>query len=474
VGSSVAARADQLQNLVGSFFSSCAVQFEFIGAKELVGLFRRAKQFSLELPFIEHVSAGGGSYVLLVRLDDYCRFVSDDTENLRRYLFDSNVRDFLGGSSVNQDIGESLKTKSAPDFWWLNNGVTILATNAALSGKAIALENIQIVNGLQTTETIYQHFRAGHVREDARTLLVKVLVSIDPLVRDRIIRATNNQNAVDLASLHATDRIQRDIEDILEKHDWYYERRRNYYRNIGKPAQRFVTPLYLASCLVALVLKNPRAASRLKTRFMRSAQGYASVFSEEVPIQIWPAIVEISKRVDEELLSVRPRAGELGDKFLGKWRPLVSLICVARVLGTFDYAYRDLISLNPEATSRPLVREVWQEIRNTSEQPKPRAYRSHTFVLDRCQVAATAHGLAGVACVNRRQVAGGVATPPDEGFLQSVNNLLVQAGVESDTVGFIATQLKCKRSRVKSAFHLLRRRGISVPGKPALPQNSAE
>ena len=50
-----------------------------------------------------------------------------------------------------------------------------------------------------------------------RTLLIKVLVSTDVLVRDRIIRATNNQNAVELASLHATDKIQRDIEEILEK-----------------------------------------------------------------------------------------------------------------------------------------------------------------------------------------------------------------------------------------------------------------
>jgi hypothetical protein len=154
VGASVAARADQLRELVASFFSDSSVGFRFLGATELVRSYRQTKQFSLELPFIEHVSAGVGSYILLARLSDYWRFVSDESGGLRRYLFDSNVRDFLRGTPVNEDIAESLRVPSAPDFWWLNNGVTILATNAALSGKTLSLQNIQIVNGLQTTESI--------------------------------------------------------------------------------------------------------------------------------------------------------------------------------------------------------------------------------------------------------------------------------------------------------------------------------
>src|SRR5262249_55960741 len=160
---------------------------------------------------------------------------------------------------------------------------------------------------------------------DARTVLIKVLMSTDPLVRDRIIRATNNQNAVELASLHATDKIQRDIEEILEKHEWYYERRKNYYRNISKPPQRFVTPLYLASCVVALILKNPTMASRLKNRFMRDPVSYEAIFSARIPIRAWPAIVAVTKKVEEDLSSIRLQDGEMGDRFSTKWRSLVSL-----------------------------------------------------------------------------------------------------------------------------------------------------
>ncbi|HDX4721256.1 TPA: AIPR family protein, partial [Enterobacter asburiae] len=38
--------------------------------------------------------------------------------------------------------------------------------------------------------------------------MVKVIVSNDESVRDQIIRATNNQTAVEQYSLHATERIQ--------------------------------------------------------------------------------------------------------------------------------------------------------------------------------------------------------------------------------------------------------------------------
>ena len=469
VSENVFARANQLLSIADSFFSSCTSQFDFIGASELIDLYRRTKQFSLELPFIEHVSAGPSSYILLARLDDYCRFVSDEARNLRRYLFDSNVRDFVRGSPVNEDIAGSLRTPSAPDFWWLNNGVTILATNAALSGKTISLQNIQIVNGLQTTETIFRHFEKENSYTDARTVLIKILVSTDPLVRDRIIRATNNQNAVELSSLHATDKIQRDIEDILEKHDWYYERRKNYYRNIGKPPQRFVTPIYIASCAVALVMRNPAAAAKLKTKFMRNPTSYESVFSEQIPIEAWPSMVAIVKRVEEVLGPTRPQGGELGDRFLAKWRSLVSLICVARELGTFDYHPNDLTRIDGNKIDPKLITEIWALLQTTAPVPK-RAFRSPGFAVEKCTEAAQKYGLSGVERVGRQHVAS-MAPPAIPHFLSRVKELLPTVPPGSEAAQYVATQIGCSRGAVRNALHRLRKRGEIESS--ATPQNPA-
>lgn len=296
-------------------------------------------------------------------LDAYARFVSDGQGHLRRYLFDSNVRDYLGSSSVNQDIAQTLADADSPEFWWLNNGVTVLATQAiplgkTSSGNAIQLHDVQIVNGLQTTQSIYNHFTANGTTAGNARVLVKVIVSDDPAIRKKIIRATNNQSSVELASLTATDKIQRDIEDILLRHEWYYERRRNYYKNVDKPRERFVDPLFLAVAVVALVRKAPHSASRLKTRFMRDSESYLSVFSDRLPILIWPKLVSIMKQVDVAIAGQLPRR-KSENRLRAGWRGAVALASVAEMLGSFDYSIADLVKLDETRLTRERISEIF-------------------------------------------------------------------------------------------------------------------
>ena len=79
VAPNVAARADQIVSAVQALFSDCEASFQFIGAAELVALYRRTRTFSIDLPVTEYATRGSGSYVALARLDDYCRFVTDES-----------------------------------------------------------------------------------------------------------------------------------------------------------------------------------------------------------------------------------------------------------------------------------------------------------------------------------------------------------------------------------------------------------
>jgi hypothetical protein len=116
IGESVRARSDQIVHAAASFFSNTNVTFTFLGAKELIDRYRQTKQFTLELPFQDHLAGTGEGYIVVAKLADYYRFVCDEKGNLRRYLFDSNVRDYLGENKVNVDIATSLENESAPDF----------------------------------------------------------------------------------------------------------------------------------------------------------------------------------------------------------------------------------------------------------------------------------------------------------------------------------------------------------------------
>lgn len=222
LGENIEARGNQLKIIVRDYFSAATVTLEYFGATELIALHRK-NRVVLELPFIEELSRAQSAFVLLVPIDTYARFVSDEHGQLRRYLFDSNVRDFLGENRVNQDIADSLLDDKSPDFWWLNNGVTILATSAVplgktSSGNAIQLHDVQIVNGLQTTQSIYNFFKTEGAKSNGRCVMIKVIISEDEDIRDAIIQATNNQSQVEVSALNATDKIQRDIEEILERY----------------------------------------------------------------------------------------------------------------------------------------------------------------------------------------------------------------------------------------------------------------
>lgn len=460
IGASVAARSRQIEAEFAKLFSSCSASFGFVGATELLESYRKSKSFSLELPFLEYLATGKESYVLLVKLEEYWKFVSDEAGNLRRYLFDSNVRDYLGVSGVNQDIANSLSDESAPDFWWLNNGVTILATNAPVSGKTIQLQDIQIVNGLQTTETVFRHFVSGATTSRNRAVLVKVIVSSDAQARDRIIRATNNQSPVEIAALHATDKIQRDIEEILERHGWYYERRKNYYRNIGKPQNRFVTPLMLASAVVALVLKNASQATRLRARFMRNQEGYESVFSEKIPIEVWPVLANIYKSVDAGLTNI-PFARRRGERFINTWRPLVGLLAVSRKLKSFAYTTSQLLQIDKKGEiAQAEVEEVWNLIRQVDAEFDQKKKIKPVLVRACCEEAAKVFGLGGIEQLGRRfikQAAGveSMKNPPAPDFIDQVDSLLPAQPWKPGVHVEVAQKLGCKSNEVSAAIEQL-------------------
>lgn len=401
----VQARANQIVETIRSLFSSCECQFDFIGAAELIAMYRRAKKFSLELPVCECLSHGESAYVVLARVEEIARFVTDDVGNLRRYLFDSNVRDYLGSTQINDDILISLREAGSLDFWWLNNGVTILVTAATVVGRTIHLENIQIVNGLQTTETIFQFFKSGGVDPVDRSLLVKIIVSTDNIHRDRIIQATNNQNIVEVSGLRATDKVQRDIEEFLDRHGWYYERRKNYFKNFGKPAERFVTPAYLAAGYVSLVLKRPAAATRLRMKFMRQDASYRLVFSDETPIETWLAVTETLKRIDSLLQEIQ--ADRQNRRVRPYWRYPIALIAVARLLGRYSFSVPDLMRLDATRIDTGMVTEILQVVHGEMREPHKRSFgRSPGFIKACCLRAAKDFGIANVEAVHK----GGLPT----------------------------------------------------------------
>lgn len=382
LGESILSRSAQLTQIANDAFGNCSSKLTFFGSTELIELNRKARNFELELPILKDLS-NGENYIILVRLKDYYNFIQDKGK-LRRYLFDSNVRDFMGLNRVNEDIRSTLANTESPDFWWLNNGITILATHAFIIGEIIHIEDIQIVNGLQTSESIFRHFENGGNDPQNRTVLVKVLVSNDEKVRDTIIRATNNQTTVELSSLHATDKIQRDIEDILKQKEIYYERRTNFYKNQGITSDKIVTPLYIAAGFVNFILKAPDQASRLKSKFMRLESSYEKVFSQKTDLRVWPVIAFLLKSTDVFLETVRPSGKGNTENFLKSRRQVLSFLTVSKIFGSFDFSINDLINFDSSKYNQTELQSVWIIVKKTISQINNTRVKKSVFI-DLCK-----------------------------------------------------------------------------------------
>ena len=163
---------------------------------------------------------------------------------------------------VNEAIAATLATQEDAEFWWLNNGVTILGTEVDGSQLTLAISQPLIVNGLQTTVVLDRAQKDGTLvptRLDDG-LVVRVIETDDEDTRDKVIAGTNRQTQVPSIALYATRRLQRDIERFLLVHRWYYERRKNRYKNQGKPAKRRITLNLLAQAMITLMLGAPDVA----------------------------------------------------------------------------------------------------------------------------------------------------------------------------------------------------------------------
>lgn len=295
----VARKAEVLKTQVTQLFSAAQVTVRFLGAADLLALARQLPKTSYTLNLAEAAisSTGAVGYVCLVRLRELYKFVTDDNGNLLRNLFEANVRDYQGRTEVNDSIQGSL-AEAREDFWWLNNGITIIATQVISSGRTLTIEDPQIVNGLQTSTEIFNFFAKNASVADERNLLVRVIVPTKAESRDRIIKATNSQTYVQPASLRATDKIQRDIEEHLKPYGFFYERRKNRYKNEGRPLERVVSISLMAQAVMAIALQRPNDARARPSSLLKSQPDYDKLFSGTLPIGLYRVCAELVKKTE--------------------------------------------------------------------------------------------------------------------------------------------------------------------------------
>jgi hypothetical protein len=292
----VKVKAEQLTN------ATCNVCC--VGAQQLWAQVQRRPPKSKTLKWSEPPMSTEEGFVGLVRLKDFCHFLEDQPGVLAERIFESNVRGYQQDSTVNEGIAKSLEMAAGgPNFWLLNNGVTIIASQAAPAGHLhLSIEDPQIVNGLQTSRVIFSYFSKPKDAPDHRTVLVRVILTADQAIQDRIIRATNSQNKMPPASLRMTDQIHRNIEELFKKVDLFYDRRKGFYRDQGKPIRKIISVNAVTQAVISILLQRPDDARARPGDYFKDDDKYESVFANsKIPVAAYLNCVQIMQRVEEFL-----------------------------------------------------------------------------------------------------------------------------------------------------------------------------
>jgi hypothetical protein len=232
-------------------------------------------------------------------------------------LLEANVRSFLSvkGKGVNAGIQNTLR--SAPErFMAYNNGIVIVADEMRLgkpgdgSAGIAWLKGLQIVNGGQTTASIYFAKKKypdtdlSRVRVPAKIIVMRAQDSIkeEALVSD-ISRFANSQNAVRQSDLSANKPFHVEIEKLSRSvycpdgvGQWFYERAAGSYNTLL--AREGTTPAKLKALKEAI----PTARRVTKTDLAK----YITAWDKK------PDIVSLGsqKNFDKFMASLTPADGQ--------------------------------------------------------------------------------------------------------------------------------------------------------------------
>ena len=327
-------QGDELRQKIRSMYPTATTSVTFIGADELMSLYYTDTETSINLEFADQPIALGRNvdYVALVNLATYYKFITDKDGKLRRC------------------IADSLLSNSSEDFWWLNNGVTILSEKITpVTNRELLIINPEIVNGLQTSTEIYNYFSNNPDKLDLekRNVLVRIIVPANEASRDNIIFATNNQTNIPKSSLRVTDTIHLQIEMYFKRRGLYYDRRKNYYKNQKKKATDIVGVSFLAQCLITIFLRKPDFARARPSTLLTDDTTYNFLYADNIDLDLYYKTARLGKRIQQNLA----KCGDYTPSERSDILYYLLYAVVAQTIGKKNISFSDFKSFDSSAIS---------------------------------------------------------------------------------------------------------------------------
>jgi len=242
----------------------------------------------------------------------------------RSFLFTQNLRLFYTNSGVNNAIQRTL-TENPNNFWYFNNGITVICDAVDKSlvgspGRTVGIfncEGVSVVNGAQTVGSIGTIVGSsvdpeGEFAESFVPVRIISLAKTSPEFGRLITRAANLQNAVGNREFAAMDPLQHRLatDFALDKRRYVYKTGESDPRSDDGCSIVEATQALASERSIALAVQVKREIGAIWAD--TEAPPYTDLFNANLSTgRLWRA-VRVMRAVDEELhvlkASAAPRA----------------------------------------------------------------------------------------------------------------------------------------------------------------------
>jgi len=272
----------------------------------------------------------------------------DEASQVREDIFNDNVRIYLTKKNrINRKIHATALSDRNVEFWYLNNGITITCDSFSyqpgVRAPLVALENVQIVNGGQTSNALFEAYREQPEKLQNVLILARIYETRARDITADIAEATNSQTPINTRDLRSNDDVQKKLEESFFDQGMYYERKARQHHE--QPRRKRIDAMSAGQAFLAYFLGYPEVAKKDRARVFGDL--YDNVFNDDittqkllVPLVIFSGIETIKRDLQRKIKKEEPFDADLLFLIDGAYHVLFSVaeLCESKGIDLLDEA----------------------------------------------------------------------------------------------------------------------------------------
>lgn len=299
--------------------------------------------------YFERVDGNIRGLIATIQAKELIELIRDpnDQNKVLLDIFNDNVRVYLSSKNqINQKIIDSALSDQNAEFWYLNNGITITCDSLeyppGVRHPLLRMKNIQIVNGGQTSNALFEANITDSSKLEDVLVLVKIYETKNSEISQKIAESTNRQTPIRTRDLRANDEIQKKLEEEFLDLGYFYERKVGQY--IDKDRLKRIDATIAGQAHLSYINEFPDIAYREKGKVFGDL--YDSIFNNDIPARRLLIPFQLFSKLDarKRELQSKMRHDEEYDKTLsfllsGVHHVLFTIgyLCERKNLDKFDY-----------------------------------------------------------------------------------------------------------------------------------------